>query len=168
MISKPSKSARKREYLALQALGEQLIGLTAEQLHSIGLPESLLDAVVAAQSISAHGALRRQKQLIGKIMRNADPEPIRAALESFGSSDRISKQIFRDAETWRERIVAGDPDALNAFFEFVGWRNETLVNDVNSWFAASDDKSKRILRRRIFREIHDDLSSKMQSTTSSI
>ena len=36
-----------------------------------------------ARSIKAHGALRRQKQYIGKVMRHVDPEPIRAALESL-------------------------------------------------------------------------------------
>ena len=45
MIAKPSKSALKREYLALQALGEQLIELTTDQLLSIGLEENLLDAI---------------------------------------------------------------------------------------------------------------------------
>ena len=64
---KPSKSALKREYLALQALGEQLIDLSAEQLASLSLDERLLEEVQKAQGIQSHGALRRQKQLIGKL-----------------------------------------------------------------------------------------------------
>ena len=85
MNSKPSKSARKRETLALQTLGERLIELAPEQLASIGLDEALLEAILAAKSIRAHGALRRQKQLIGKLMRGIDPAPVAAALEAFGS-----------------------------------------------------------------------------------
>lgn len=77
---KPSKSARKREFLALQKLGEDLIALRESELRQIGLQESLLDAVLEAQLIKAHGALRRQKQYIGKLMRNVDPEPVRAAV----------------------------------------------------------------------------------------
>lgn len=80
MNSKPSKSARKREFLALQELGEQLIALSEEQLGSIELDDRLREAVVAARAIKSHGALRRQKQYIGKLMRQVDPEPIRAAL----------------------------------------------------------------------------------------
>ena len=77
---KPSKSARKREFLALQKLGEDLIQLKESDLRQIGLSEDLLEAVLEARHIKAHGALRRQKQYIGKIMRHIDPEPIRAAM----------------------------------------------------------------------------------------
>lgn len=79
---KPSKSARKREYLALQKLGEELIALRASELQSMPLDEGLLEAIVEARHIKAHGALRRQKQYIGKLMGALeDPEPIREALE---------------------------------------------------------------------------------------
>ena len=168
LISKPSKSARKREYLALQALGEQLIDLTTDQLHSIELSESLLDAVLAAKSITTHGAMRRQKQLIGKIMRNTDPEPIRAALDRLGSSDRMEKQIFRDAEVWRERLTNGSADDLAKFFELTGYRNEELVGAVAGWFSAPNDGARKLARRKIFREIHKDLASRMQNTLPSI
>ena len=77
---KPSKSARKREFLALQKLGEDLISLKESDLLEIELDEDLLEAVLAARRIKSHGALRRQKQYIGKLMRRVDPEPIRAAI----------------------------------------------------------------------------------------
>lgn len=79
--TKPSKSARKREYLALQKLGEELITLRESDLLSLPLEEDLLEAVQEARRIKAHGALRRQKQYIGKLMRHVDSEPINAALE---------------------------------------------------------------------------------------
>jgi len=81
--TKPSKSARKREHQARQKLGEELITLRDAELDSLGLDEDLLEAVIEARGIKAHGALRRQKQYIGKIMRHIDPEPIRATLESL-------------------------------------------------------------------------------------
>ncbi|MGI9238124.1 MAG: DUF615 domain-containing protein, partial [Woeseiaceae bacterium] len=45
---KPSKSARKREFLALQKLGEDLIGLKETDLRKMGLDEDLLDALLEA------------------------------------------------------------------------------------------------------------------------
>ena len=78
---KPSKSARKREFLALQKLGEELIALNESDLRQIGLDEELLEAVLDARQIKSRGALRRQRQYIGKIMRHVDPEPIRAAMQ---------------------------------------------------------------------------------------
>ena len=79
--AKPSKSARKREYLALQKLGEELLTLRDSDLQQIELDDDLLSAVLEARRIRSHGALRRQKQYIGKLMRSVDPEPIRAALD---------------------------------------------------------------------------------------
>jgi ribosome-associated protein len=79
--TKPSKSARKRAYLALQKLGEELITLRESDLQAMPLEEELRDAVLEARRIKAHGALRRQKQYIGKLMGRIDPEPIREALE---------------------------------------------------------------------------------------
>jgi len=78
--TKPSKSARKRAYLALQKLGEELITLRESDLQAMPLDEELRDAVLEARRIKAHGALRRQKQYIGKLMGRIDPEPIREAL----------------------------------------------------------------------------------------
>ena len=80
MQEKTSKSAKKREHLSLQVLGEQLIGFQEAQLRAMHLDGELLDAIVLASKIKSHSALRRQRQLIGKLMKHVDPEPIRAAL----------------------------------------------------------------------------------------
>ena len=74
---KPSKSARKREYIALQKLGEELITLKESDLINLPLDDNLREAVLEAKQMKAHGALRRQKQYIGKLMRHIDPEPLR-------------------------------------------------------------------------------------------
>lgn len=77
---KPSKSARKRAAHAAQALGERLIALKESDLAKLPLPEALATAVREAQRIKARGGLARQRQYIGKLMRDIDPEPIEAAL----------------------------------------------------------------------------------------
>ena len=77
---KPSKSARKREYIALQKLGEELITLKVSDLDRLPLDDNLREAVLEARQMKAHGALRRQKQYIGKLMRHVDPEPIQAEM----------------------------------------------------------------------------------------
>ncbi len=79
----PSKSQRKRDAHAFQALGGQLVALSAAQLTRLDLPEALHEAVVAAQRMRAHGARTRQMQYIGKVMRQLDPtvlSRVRAAL----------------------------------------------------------------------------------------
>ncbi len=75
---KPSKSQRKREALALQALGERLVDLEPVVVESLPLDAALREAIRDARTITRRGARRRQFQLIGKLMRRADPESIRA------------------------------------------------------------------------------------------
>jgi ribosome-associated protein len=80
--TKPSKSEKKRAFLALQKLGEELITLRESELQSLPLDEDLREAVMEARRIKARGALRRQKQYIGKLMGALDDtQQIREALE---------------------------------------------------------------------------------------
>ena len=75
-----SKTKKKQEALALQALGVRLMRLSADQLKKIDLPEDILTAVTLAKTIKKHGALDRQLQYIGTLMRKCDPTPIQEAL----------------------------------------------------------------------------------------
>ncbi len=161
--SKPSKSAKKREFLARQALGEQLVGLTVEQLRNMDLEENLFDAVVGASKIKSRGAFRRQCQLIGKLMRSVDPEPIRRALEVLQRQEKTAKEIFRRAEFWRDRIMQRERDGLNEFFEMTGRVNGDLTSSLNEYLASSGDVAKRALRRKIFRLVHVELTAVVQN-----
>ena len=78
----PSKSAMKRASKALQDLGAELAELGKERLAKVPIDEDLRDAVKDYQRFTAHEAKRRQLQYIGRLMRNVDPEPIRAALDA--------------------------------------------------------------------------------------
>jgi ribosome-associated protein len=80
---RPSKSSRKRAAHAAQALGERLIALKETDLARLPLPETLLDAVREARRIKARGGLSRQKQYIGKLMRDLDTAAIEDALENL-------------------------------------------------------------------------------------
>jgi ribosome-associated protein len=77
----PSRSARKREAEHLQRLGVRLIGLRAERLQALELPEELLEALREARRLRGQSALARQHQYIGRLMRGLDPEPIERALD---------------------------------------------------------------------------------------
>lgn len=153
--SKPSKSERKRRSRALQTLGERLIPLSEEDLASLALGEQLQDAVRAAKKITSHGALRRQKQRIGKLMQNIDPAPIEAALSRIDADDVAAKRRFRQAEYWRDRLVSDDPDALDAFFAASGITDERLRQFVRDFRQANSHKAEKTARRHIFRRVHE-------------
>lgn len=111
----PSRSQLKREVEALQKLGEELAELSAQQLAALSLPEKLHAAVVQARRITSHGALKRQRQYIGRLMREVDAVPIRARLEELRGADRLSRARFQDAERWRDRLVQEGDAVLEEF-----------------------------------------------------
>jgi ribosome-associated protein len=110
----PSKSLRKRQSHELQKLGEQLIDLPQDTLDELKLPESLHEAIVLARRITKRGGLARQKQLIGKLMRKIDAEPIRIALAARNERDRAQTRQFHMIERWRSRLI-DDPETLDEF-----------------------------------------------------
>lgn len=152
---KPSKSARKRQQLELQKLGEQLIGLGDAELASFGLDERIVDAIRFARSIKSHGALRRQKQLIGKLMRDLDPEPIRAGLLALRADDLAAKRIFASAERWRDRLLREGSAAVAAFEEEFGQPDSGLARLLSEYEVATSDRAEKTLRREIFRRVHE-------------
>ena len=116
---KPSKSARKRTAQAAQELGEQLIGLRDAELARIGLPEELREAIREARRITSRGGGARQRQYIGKLMRQIELEPIRAALRAQGEQAAREAERFKRLEAWRERLIDGGPLAVE---ELERWR----------------------------------------------
>jgi ribosome-associated protein len=115
---RPSKSARKRDAAAAQDLGTRLIALKESDLTALGLPERLFDAIMLAKRITARGGLARQRQYIGKLMRDIDPVPLEAALDASSRGARIDAERHKRTEAWRERLLAEGPAALD---ELLKW-----------------------------------------------
>ena len=90
---RPSRSARKRQAEALQKLGVGLTRMRPAKLHQLQqhlqLPEILFEAILEAQRLRGGGALARQRQYIGRLMRNVDAAPIERALAAFESSGDV-------------------------------------------------------------------------------
>ena len=103
----PSKSARKREMHALQALGESLLTLSDRQLNNIPIDdEQLLSAIHECRGIRSHSARKRHLQLIGKLMRNVDPVPIERAVEAIHQVQRQETTSFHQLEQLRDEILS--------------------------------------------------------------
>jgi ribosome-associated protein len=155
--AKPSKSARKRDYLALQSLGEKLIPLERGELEKLGLDEPLFEAVVCARNMRSRSALRRQRQLIGKLMRDADADAIQSSLDALGRQDRLDRDRFREAERWRDRICSEGAPAVAEFAartERPAAGLEMLLRELE---AAASEAGRRNVRRRIFRQLYREL-----------
>jgi ribosome-associated protein len=101
-----TKSQLKREMDDLQKLGERLLALNSQQLAKLDLPSDLLDAVLLAKRISAHGGKRRQLQYIGKLMRHIDPQPLQSFFAELDQQSYGQTAALHQLEGWRERLVA--------------------------------------------------------------
>lgn len=106
-----SKTKIKKQMHDLQDLGAQLTELNADQLAELDLPERLLDAIKEMKRINKFGAQKRQRQYIGKLMREVDPAPIIAKLEVWSGNSRLHTAWLHRLERWRDRLLE-DESAL--------------------------------------------------------
>lgn len=136
---RPSRAQLKREVEALQRLGEELITLPDTQLAQLPLPDRLRDAVEFARRITSHGALKRQRQYIGKLMRDIDPAPIRARLDEFRNADRLGRARFQQTERWRDRLIAEGDAALT---EFLARHPEADRQQLRQLMRAASDEAR--------------------------
>jgi ribosome-associated protein len=115
-----SKTRRKREMHELQSLGAALVALPESQLGEMQLESALLQAVLDARRFRSHEAKRRQLQYIGRLMREVDPEPIRARLAALEGSSAQAAAAHRRLEAWRERLLADDAELTRFASEHPG------------------------------------------------
>ena len=152
---RPSKSARKREADAAQDLGTRLIGLKESELAALGLPEKLFDAIVLAKRITARGGLARQRQYIGKLMRDIDTAPVEAALNVKSRNAAFDAEKHKRVEAWRTRLLTEGPAALD---ELLTWcpdadrkSLEALIQKATG--ARVDSGSREAASRELFRTL---------------
>ena len=149
----PSKSRRKREMHDLQQLGEALCGLDSARLATLDLPERLADAIALTRTLTSHEGRRRQMQYIGRLMREIDPEPVRATLAGWARGPGVERARFATAERWRERVL-DDPAGMDAFVAA-----HPRVNRATLQSLVADARTERAQRgaphkyRALFREL---------------
>ena len=132
-----SKTQRKRAMEELQALGEALVALPADRLSKIALADNLREAIRMAQHMTRlDEARRRQMQYIGRLMRDVDATPIRAALdEARGKNAHESARLHR-IERLRTELLA----------------DEKTLQEIASLYPDIDLQYLRSLRRAALKE----------------
>jgi ribosome-associated protein len=105
---RPSKTVLKQQAHERQALGEALAALTEARLSAIAMPEALRDALHEYQRTRSHEGRRRQRQLIGKLMRQADIAPLQEAVAEAQLGRAQDALALHRAEHWRVELVADD------------------------------------------------------------
>ena len=118
----PSKSERKRQMHALQAMGERLVALPQSDLNLITISdERLSDAIVLARRITARSGLKRQLQYIGKLMRSIDATEIEKGLAYLDQRNATSAAEFHRIEAARDQLIEQGDAALGQIM--AQWHN---------------------------------------------
>ncbi|MDH5573133.1 MAG: DUF615 domain-containing protein, partial [Gammaproteobacteria bacterium] len=112
-----SKSQLKREAHALLDLGDKLIKLKKSDFDKMPLDDNLREAILAARNMKQNGALKRQTQYVGKLLRKADADPILAAYESLNDHYQEDIKQFHQLEQWRDRLLTEGDKALAELIE---------------------------------------------------
>jgi len=129
---RPSKSQIKREMLALVDLGKELVDLSPERLKQLPLAERLYEAIRQAQKTTSREGLRRQIHFVGKLMRDAPAEEIRAQLETWKNGSREQTQAMHRLESLRDRLLKDDQALTDLLAKFPGadaQRLRTLIRE---------------------------------------
>ncbi|TKI06887.1 ribosome biogenesis factor YjgA [Martelella alba] len=131
-----SKSEIKRDAEALKKLGVELVELGKSSLERIPLDDDLREAVALAQRIKMEGR-RRQIQLIGKMLRARDVEPIRQALDKLKNRHNQQVTLLHKLETLRDRLIE---------------RGDEALEEVMALYPAADRQQLRTLVRNAQKE----------------
>ncbi|MFN7835077.1 MAG: ribosome biogenesis factor YjgA [Burkholderiaceae bacterium] len=111
---KPSKSELKRRMTALQKIGEQLADMPLDKAKRSPASERLLAAITEYHRSRSHEGRRRQRQYIGKLMRDEDGDALEAWITGESLEQKLAVTHMHTAEHWRDQLLQ-TPGSLNDF-----------------------------------------------------
>lgn len=144
-----SKTQIKNEMNERQALGMQLTKLAPDTLKKIGLSEELLEAVLFYKKITANGALKRQAQFIGRLMRDTDPEPIQAYLNKLKGDNAEHNAAMQRLELLRERLIESD----EVLTELIADKPELPISELRTLIRNARREKEQNKPPKAFREL---------------
>ncbi|WP_417579215.1 ribosome biogenesis factor YjgA [Nitrincola sp.] len=158
-----SRSELKRQMDALKQLGKRITELRPDQQEKIPMDSVLRAAVAETRRITSNGALKRHMQFIGKLMRHADVEAIRLALDEFDTASQAHNQKFHGLEQWRERLLlegtAGN-EALEAFINDYPQTDIQLLRQlIRNTRREIEKQQPPVQYRKLFRLLRDTTES---------
>ena len=159
----PSRTQQRIEALEIRGLAEKLVALPAAQLARLPIPDELMPHIVETQRITSHIAHKRQLQFLAKQMRREEDEvleAIRDAMDEGGEAARRETALLRQAEQWRDRLLADGDDALAALLEEFPTADRQKLRQLvrNATDERAKNKPPRAFRD-LFREVRELLSS---------
>ncbi len=161
---RPSKSQRKREMTALQDLGESLLRLTTAELARIDLPEPLREAIGEAARIGPHEARRRHLQYIGKLMRQVDSVPLRAAIDNATGASKEAVALMHRCERLRDALLADDGALEGVLAALPGTDGQQLRATIRAARREHEEGRPPKHARQLYRWLHGQYARKAEQS----
>ena len=161
---RPSKSQRKRDMTALQDLGESLLRLTNAELARIDLPEELRQAITGSARITSHEARRRHLQYIGKLMRQVDPQPLRAAIDDATGESKQAVALMHRCERLRDALLADDGALGAVLAELPGADVQQLRSTIRAARREYSEGRPPRHARQLYRWLHEQYARKARES----
>ena len=152
---RPSKTQVKKQMHELQALGERLAALNADQLDTMELPQDLRAALDQARRVPGRESRRRHLQYIGRLMREVDPAPIRERLAAWDGQSCEQAVMLHGIERWRGRLLDDDACLDELLRERPGADSQRLRTLIRNARAERDAAQPPKAYRQLFRLLRD-------------
>ena len=147
----PSRSQKKRDSTALQALGEELAALPVARLGKLPLTPDLDEALRLMARLTDREGKRRQLQYIGRLMRECDAEPLRAALEQLHKGHTEDTAAFHHAERVREALLSADKAEQDRLL--APWPE--AAEELRALIARAKTENAPHAKRALFRKLRE-------------
>ncbi len=149
----PSKTRRKKDMIAQQKLGEELLELNRKQLAAMNLPDQLLAALQEMDRIpNSHEARRRHLQFIGRVMRDCDHEAIQQQLDRLRTPDISQVRRAQNIELWGGRLLEGGEETIGQFIEQFPMAERQTLRQIQRNYSnalSRDEAESRVQRRKL-------------------
>jgi ribosome-associated protein len=158
---RPNKTRIKKEIAALFKLGEEMSGLSPDQLDKLMLPEKLLQAVREVSGMPHTGARKRLLKYIAGQLHQIDVEPYVEKLARIKNKSAHAVREHHLAEQWRDRLIkegnAAVTELLDDYPEADSQQLRQLVRNAQKEIAAAKPpKSSRLLYRYVKELLEND------------
>ncbi|MGY6631959.1 MAG: ribosome biogenesis factor YjgA [Wenzhouxiangella sp.] len=150
---RPSKTQLKAEANRRQKLGEALAALPASRRAAIPIDEALEEAITLYLGMRANEAKRRQRQYIGRLLRDVDVSAIEKAIDDFNAGRVANAESLHRAETWRDELIGSDEAITRWLAQFPQTDVQHLRSLVRQARKAGDQADPEARKSRSYREL---------------
>ena len=155
----PSRTRLKKEANEMQALGEQLLEFKTTDLNKIPLPDRVRSAIAEYNRLpNSHGARKRQKQYIGKVMRDCDGVEIKKAISALQTPIPARPQKRNLIAELVEMVIENGDEGINRILAEQPVLQRQVLRQLHREFSKASDVNKIKYQRKLENYIRESIS----------